>query len=130
MPLIRWDGGSKGRKVLKEQRVQQRRQFLDELRLFHEELREQPKELIKVPETSATLVDSDSEYVAEEHLPLQDTPSSMLPEGRLDMENPPSAWPWIPLNMDDTQNVVEEPNPDKVWDVILKAGPLFAIELD
>jgi len=97
------------------------------------ELTEQPKEpseQSKAPETSATLVDSsDSELMAEGHLPLQETPSSVWPEGRLDMEEPLSGWPWVPLDMDDTHKD-QEPSPNKKWDIILKEGPPCSIDLD
>ena len=86
--------------------MKQRRQFLEEVRLsellrYRWGLTEQPKEPTKqskAPETSTTLVDcSDSEWVAEGHLPLQETPSSVWPEGHLDMEEPLSGWPWAPF---------------------------------
>jgi hypothetical protein len=64
---------------------------------------------------------SDSEWMAEGHLPLQETPSSVWPEGRLDMEEPLSGWPWVPLDMDDTHKD-QEPSPNKKWDIILKEG--------
>jgi hypothetical protein len=138
MPLIRWDGGGQGRKVLKEQRVSQRRQWLEEVRLselrqYRWELTEQPKEpseQSKAPETSATLVDSsDAESMGEGHLPLQAPPISVWPEGRLDMEEPPCEWPWVPLDMDDTHKD-QEPSRNKKWHIILKEGPPCSIDLD
>ena len=72
---------------------------------------------------------SDSEWMAEGHLPLQETPSSVWPEGRLDMEEPLSGWPWVPLDMDDTHKD-QEPSPNKKWDIILKEGPPCSIDLD
>ena len=130
MPLIRWDGGVHARKVLKEQQVQQRRLFLEELHKRREEI-EQPKRMTdqsQVPETSATLVEnSDSECSTSEGLlPLQLTTDSVQPEGRLDIEEMPSAWPYT----EDMQTLVLEPPLITKWDVVLKEGPASAIDLD
>ena len=107
-PLIRWDGGKKGRKALKEQRVKHQNQLREwerQERLRMEQLPQSSQQTSTRPEP---ILEMDAEPSGpstwpEMHLDMDPLPSgpSTWPEPHLEMgtsPSGPSTWTYLPNN--------------------------------